>query len=63
MPSVQSQPVWQPAYLSPEAQPSAEHVTCGHMLHRVLFLPTLIHRDSQAAERAAQLGLLLLALL
>lgn len=50
-------------YLSPEAQPSAEHVNCGHMLPGVLFLPTLTHRGSQAAEGAAQLALLLLALL
>lgn len=41
MPGAQSQPTQQPAHLSPEAQPSAEHVTCGHTLPRVLFLPTL----------------------
>lgn len=63
VPRVQSQPVQQPGYLSPEAQPSAEHITYGHMLPRVLFLPTLIHGDSQAAEGAAQSGLLLPALL
>ena len=63
MPRAQRQPLQWPAYLSPEAQPSAEHVNCGHMLPGVSFLPTLSHRGSQAAEGAAQLALLLLALL
>lgn len=40
MPGAQGQHMQQPASLSPEAQPS-EHVTCGHTLPRVLFLPTL----------------------
>lgn len=64
MPRAQSQPLQQPAYLSPEAQPSAECVDCGHRLPGALFLPTLFpHGGSQAAEGAPQLALLLLALL
>lgn len=53
MPRAQSQPLQQPADLSPEAQPSAERVNCGHRLPGALFLPTLTPLGgSQAAEGA-----------
>lgn len=63
MPRAQSQPLQRPAYLSPEAWTSVDHVTCGHMLTGAFFLPTLTHRGSRAAEGAAQSAFLLLALL
>lgn len=50
MPRAESQPLKQLASLSPEAQPSAEHGTCGHMLPRALFLPMLTHGGGQAQK-------------
>lgn len=52
----QSQPLQQPAYLSPEARPSAERVNCGHRLLGPCSFPHLLLSEAARLQKECPIG-------